>query len=346
MKKIIGLSCGSKHGNCETFLKAAAMGAEEFGVETEIIRAMSLKVLPCRGCHGCSPKGQPFHSGKCVLKDDVEWILEKTLVEDAGLIVSVPCYHVRSNGYLMCINDRMLPFFRRDMSILNKTRVGAIIGIGGSGYDGWASLTLATANIFLQHTRVLVDQIQVNHCGLKEWNLWMQQQDASLTNHAHTIRVEDTEWDKVWELWPEQEEPAEFKNKAIERARELGRNVARAMNMPIEEVKYLGEQSGVSCPVCHCNVLVVPEYLPHVGCPVCWVRGVVSFDNGKMEVIWNEEDAKNPRFSPEHIDHHFSRDGKHWQKVFEDQGKIDELMKGFRSYGKIIKPEKTDNTTR
>ena len=26
-KKIIGLSCGKKNGNCETYLKAAAMGA-------------------------------------------------------------------------------------------------------------------------------------------------------------------------------------------------------------------------------------------------------------------------------------------------------------------------------
>jgi multimeric flavodoxin WrbA len=45
-KKIIGLSCGKKNGNSEILLKEAAMGAEEFGVETEIIRAMSLRVMP------------------------------------------------------------------------------------------------------------------------------------------------------------------------------------------------------------------------------------------------------------------------------------------------------------
>jgi multimeric flavodoxin WrbA len=337
-KKIIGLSCGTKNGNCETYLKAAAMGAEEFGVETEIIRAMELKVLPCRACHGCTPKGQPLHTGKCVLKDDVEWILEKTMVEDAGLILSVPCYHLRANGYFMCINDRMLPFFRRDMNLLKKTRVGAIIGVGGSGYDGWASLTLPTVNIFLQHTRILVDQILVTQSGFREWNLWLQQKDATLTSHTHLARVEDLEWDKVWELWPEQEEPVDFKKKALERAKELGRNVARAMNMPLEEVKYMGEQSGVSCPVCHCNVLLVPENLPYVYCPVCMVRGVVSVDNGKMKVVWNEEDAKNPRFSPEHTEHHFSHGGKHWEKRLRDEEKINELTKGFSSYGKIIRP--------
>ncbi len=337
-KKIIGLSCGSKNGNCDTYLKAAAKGAQELGVETEIIRAMDLKVLPCRGCGGCSPKDQPSHTGKCVLKDDVDWILEKTLMEDAALILSVPCYHIRANGYFMCINDRMLPFFRRDKSILEKTRVGAIIAVGGSGYDAWASLTLPTVNIFLQHTRTLVDQMLVTNSGYKEWNLWLQQKNKTLTSHTHMARVEDMEWDKVPEIWPGQEEPLDFKKKALERAEELGRNVVRAMDMPLEDVKYMGEQSGVACPVCHCNTLVVPENLPHVWCPVCEVRGVITAKNGRMKVVWNEEDAKNPRFTAVHVDHHFSRTGKTFEKRNRDAKAIEELMKSYSSYGKIIKP--------
>jgi multimeric flavodoxin WrbA len=339
MKKIIGLSCSTKNGACETFLKAAAMGAEEFGIETEIIRAMDLKVLPCRGCLACNPKGKPRHTGKCVINDDVEWILQKTMEEDAGLIVSVPTYHIRANGYFVCINERILPIFCRNMDLLKKTRVGAIIGVGGSGYDGWASLTLPIVNIFVQHTRVLVDQIQVNQCGLKEWNLWLQQKDANLTSHTHLARVEDTDWDKIWELWPGQEEPLDFKKKALERAKELGRNVARAMLMPIEEVKYMGEQSGVSCPVCHCNILMVPENLPYVACPVCWVRGLLSTENGKIKITWNEEDAKKPRFSFESIYHHFQRGGKYMDKFVNVQEEVDKLIKPFNSYGKFIKPE-------
>lgn len=49
-KKIIGLSCGRKNGNSEYLLKEALMGAEEPGVEGEIIRAMELRVKPCKGC--------------------------------------------------------------------------------------------------------------------------------------------------------------------------------------------------------------------------------------------------------------------------------------------------------
>jgi len=118
MKKIIGLSCGRKNGNCEFLLKEAAMGAEELGVETEIIRAMELKVLPCKGCWACRD------TYKCVLKDDVDWILEKTVEEDCGLIVAVPAYHLRSNAYLTAINERMNHIFYKNMDVLKKTRVG------------------------------------------------------------------------------------------------------------------------------------------------------------------------------------------------------------------------------
>jgi multimeric flavodoxin WrbA len=334
MKKIIGLSCGSKNGACETMIRAAAAGAAEFGVETEIIRAMELKVTPCRGCHACGK------TNKCVLKDDVDWILEKTLLEDAALIVGVPCYHIRANAYMEAIGERMNPFFMRDVNILKKTKVGAIIGCGGSGYDGWASLTLLLTNIFVQHTRVLVDQIQVNQCALKEWNLWLQPKGGPLTSHTHQARIQDLPWEKIWELWDEKFDPVDFAKKSFERAKELGRNVARAMDMPIEKVKYAGEETGVACPLCHCNVLLVPENLPHVYCPVCAVRGVVTQDNGQMKVRWNEEDVKHPRFTPEAVKHHFYWLGNNGQRRQAKAEEIEALRQEYISCGTVIKPEK------
>jgi hypothetical protein len=50
-----------------------------------------------------------------------------------------------------------------------------VIGVGGSGYDGWTSLVKPSVEIFMQHTRKIVDQMQVNGTGSREWNLWMQQ---------------------------------------------------------------------------------------------------------------------------------------------------------------------------
>jgi multimeric flavodoxin WrbA len=332
LKKIIGLSCGRKNESSEMLLKAAAQGAEEFGVETEIIRAMALKVLPCNGCWGC------MKTGKCIQKDDTDWILEKTCVDDCALIVSVPCYHIRSNSYLSIIGEKMNHVFDRKMDILKKTRVGALIGVGGSGYDAWTSLNLPTAALFLQHTRVLVDQMQVNFCALKEWNLWLQDKDTT-AEHINEFRIQDYTHEEIHQRWPQPYNLLEFQAKAIERAIQLGRNVAQAMSLPIEKVQYKGEDYGVACPVCHSNVVVIPKDLPYIACPVCYVRGTVQMDKGKMTVKWNEADAAFPRFSYEAVEHHIR-----WLGANYGGGKPNERFQGrkkaFADYGKIIAPEK------
>ena len=300
-KKIIGLSCGRKNGNSEILLKEALMGAEELGVESEIIRAMELRVKPCTGCESCSIAMARGKESRCAIKDDdVPWILEKTVVEDCGLIVSGPLYHLRPNSYFEAIHERMLPTMFRHPEVLKKTRVGAIISVGG-GEPEWTPLGLTSMNIFVQHTRVLVDQMQVNYVG-----------------RPGAVLMEE---------------------KYLKQARELGRNVARAMMMPIEEVKFVGDETEVSCPVCHCNVLKVPEKLPNVFCPVCWVKGVITLDGGKMKVKWDEEGAKYPRFSERGIFTHLELIKKLQIKFYtEDQEKVKERLKKYREYGNIIKP--------
>jgi multimeric flavodoxin WrbA len=300
MKKIIGLSCGRKNGNCETLLKAAAMGAEEFGVETEIIRALSLRVMPCKACGGC------FETHKCVLKDDVDWILEKTLLEDCGLIVAAPVYHIRSNACLVAINERMNHMVDyNNLDVLLKIP-GAVISVGG-GMADWTSMGLITATPFVMHSRLLVDQMQVTEAGM-----------------LGTVLTD-------------------FHKKTIEQAKQLGRNVAKAMMIPPEERKYMGEESDVSCPYCYCNVLQVPEKLPHVVCPVCWIHGVISVDGGKMKVKWDEESVKHARFSPRGIPEHGDYIAEHQkkEKAALEQDSVKELIKKYRAYGKIIKPVKS-----
>jgi multimeric flavodoxin WrbA len=300
-KKIIGLSCGRKNGNSEILLKEALMGAEELGVESEIIRAMELRVKPCTGCESCSIAMARGKEARCAIKDDdVPWILEKTVVEDCGLIVSGPLYHLRPNSYFEAIHERMLPTMFRHPEVLKKTRVGAIISVGG-GEPEWTPLGLTSMNIFVQHTRVLVDQMQVNYVG-----------------RPGAVLMEE---------------------KYLERARELGRNVARAMMMPIEQVKFVGDETEISCPVCHCNVLKVPEKLPYVFCPVCWVKGVITLDGDKMKVRWDEESAKYPRFSERGVSTHLELVKNLQMKFYtEDQEKVKERIKKYVSYGKIIKP--------
>lgn len=306
-KKIIGLSCGTKNGNCEFYLRAAAMGAAEFGVEMEIIRAIELKI---KGCEGCGADVRALAKGKlatCPIKDDdVTWILEKTVLEDAGLIVAVPVYYIRSNAIFMAICERMHPTMFNHLEILKKRKIGAIISVGG-GLDGWASLGLTGVNIWVQHFATLVDQVQ----------------------------VETRDRDKNW----------------FERAKELGRNVARAMNMPIEEVKYMGEESAVSCPVCHGNVFQMPDYQPHalkqkefrykpghIVCPLCWVHGDLSFEGDKIKVKWDEWDVKHPRFSEYGVYEHMDMLVKMFREGFVETDPNRELKQQASSYGKIIRP--------
>ncbi|MFC1945746.1 flavodoxin family protein [Chloroflexota bacterium] len=300
-KKVIALSCGRKNGNGELLLKEALMAAEELGVAHEIIHAMDLRVKPCRGCETCTMAMARGEEARCSIRDDdMEWILERTLVDDAALIVACPVYHQRANGYFEIINERMLPTMFRHPEILKKTRVGAIISSGGGAADG-TSLALSTMNIFVQHTRKLVDQMQTNYCG-----------------SVGTVLMHD---------------------EYVERARRLGQNVARAMQMPIEEVRYAGEQKAVACPVCHCDVVQVPAGFPDVYCPVCWVRGVVEFDSGKLTVQWNEEDASHPRYSEYGIGKHLEMIAGLQEKYFkEDRPVITERAGRYMGYGNYIRP--------
>lgn len=305
-KKIIGLSCGRKNGNSEILLKEAMMGAEEIlsGIETEIIRAMDLRIKPCRGCQACGGPGIDRKDMKCVIEDDdVEWVLEKTMVEDAALVISFPAYHLQINGHLKMITDRSNHIFIQKPEVLIKNRIGAIICVGGSGPD-WTSLTLATANIYLQHTRILVDQMQVNYAPLS----------------GDVVAMPNV----------------------LDRARILGRNVAHSMMLPIERIKYLGTQNDMECPVCHCSLLYVQTRLPEVYCPICWVRGGIYMDRNQMKVEWDEKDSKFPRFSPESHALHLEDGPKYREKlVKENKDRFEnksELVKKYISYGKIIKP--------
>jgi multimeric flavodoxin WrbA len=299
-KKIVGLSCGRKNGNSEHFLKAALMAAEEEGVESEIIRAMDLKVLPCTSCWAC------MKTGRCA-KDEVDWILEQTLLGDAAVIVSAPVYHLRACSYLMIIAEKTNHLFSRNPNIFERRRVGAAISVGGSGYDGWTSLGLTSINLFLQHFTTLVDQVQIDHCAAI---------GAALT--------------------PDNEA-------AIERSRRLGKNVARALKAPFEEWKYVGEEPAVSCPVCHCNIIYIEKDFPEIMCPICEVHGIVSAREGKFSVAWNPDDAREPRFSGAKTAHHVEWIMRHEHQEEPKQialPEVQEKIRRYNAYGRVIAPEK------
>jgi hypothetical protein len=71
------------------------------------------------------------------------------------------------------------------------------------------------------------------------------------------------------------------------------------------------------------------------------VRGIISSENGKMKVKWNEEDTKNPRFAYSGVRHHGEWMVKNGLRRQQAQEKIAEMVKPYVSSGKIIEPGKT-----
>ena len=128
-KKIIGLSCGRKNSNCEDFLNAALMAAEEQGVETEIIRLMDLKITPCNSCQAC------FATGKCA-KDDTVWVLEQTMLPDGG---------------------------RKTESSINKVKVSI------KSFFNWAAAAAWVVSVAVSTLLVLEGGVQIYFVSLPGW---------------------------------------------------------------------------------------------------------------------------------------------------------------------------------
>ena len=68
-------------------------------------------------------------------------------------------------------------------------------------------------------------------------------------------------------------------DRAMADARRLGRRVGEAMGIPIDEVKYLGEEEE-TCPLCHSNLLRLRGKF--VECPLCDIKGRIEIKEGRI----------------------------------------------------------------
>ena len=103
----------------------------------------------------------------------------------------------------------------------------------------------------------------------------------------------------------------------------------------------MGEDSPISCPVCHCNIFYLENGLPEIACPTCQVHGTVSFENGQYSVEWNEDDIKNPRFSTAKEHHHMEWLMRHKEEETPQiaMPETQEKIKAYNAYGNFIRPE-------
>jgi multimeric flavodoxin WrbA len=88
-----------KGGNSEQVLNSFVGGASTAGRETEIIRLNGLNFRPCQACGHCAA------TGKCVLKDDMQFIYPK-LLSCEGLVISSPIFFGSVPAQLKMFIDR------------------------------------------------------------------------------------------------------------------------------------------------------------------------------------------------------------------------------------------------
>jgi hypothetical protein len=86
--------------------------AEEAGAEVESHFIIDLDIKGCTGCFSCWWRTP----GKCVHRDDMDWILPK-MVEADAIVFGTPVYIYNINHHLQRLRERTLPLAQPDMEI-------------------------------------------------------------------------------------------------------------------------------------------------------------------------------------------------------------------------------------
>lgn len=107
-KKILILtSSARKGGNSEQLAAAFAEGARRAGNQVETVRLFDQTIGFCRGCLACQK------TGRCVIHDDADTIVQKMLTADV-LVFATPVYYYSVSGQLKTMLDRANPLFPSD----------------------------------------------------------------------------------------------------------------------------------------------------------------------------------------------------------------------------------------
>ena len=100
--KILGINASPRSSNSQTLklVKAVLNGARSKGARTELADICKLNIEFCTACGICHKKG------KCVKKDDFQFLYEKVLTTD-GLVMGSPNYCRSVTAQMKTIIDRM-----------------------------------------------------------------------------------------------------------------------------------------------------------------------------------------------------------------------------------------------
>lgn len=256
--KLLGISAGAPGGSVEILLRLAMAAAEENGLEAQLVRLSELRV--------------PFAGPGTGEPDDTDWFWEQLMLADA-LVIAVPIYARTAPGTLRLLGDRLLgpnadaafvqellalraagrapavPF-RVDERVL-KPRVAGFIACGGSLPEHWKTLALPLLHTFTFSMQIaVVDQVVFGGAG---------------TPRSIVL------------------DPA-----ALERATQLGANVAGQAGRSFEQAEYLGPPG--LCPMCHLDVIRIrPD---GVECATCGAAGSLALEGDRVRARFDAEGCR------------------------------------------------------
>ena len=300
-RRILGLGCGQPNGSAEILLKVALRAAEDTGAQVELVRLDELR-LPSGGAEAAEP-------------DDAWWLWEH-LVECDGLIVSTPIISRTVAARLKLLIDRLLgpnadaaiidgllelrrqgrdpavPF-RVDERVL-KPRVAGFLAVGGSLTSQWKTLVLPIMHTttFSMHMAV-VDQVQFEGAGT-----------------PRSVVLDSA---------------------ALDRAAQLGRNVAGQLGTPFQAARYLGPPG--LCPMCHLDVIVL--HGADVECATCGARGRLEPD---LKVTWT--DLTTSVISMDEKRAHAAEIQQTAARHHELREQIDQRARTFEAYDPTVRPDR------
>jgi multimeric flavodoxin WrbA len=108
MKKVIVISTSLRHGsNSDMLAEKFAEGAKAAGNNVEKISLVGKNIQFCKGCMACQKLG------RCVIKDDVNDIMQKVLNADV-ICWTTPIYYYEMSGQMKTLIDRMNAMYEQD----------------------------------------------------------------------------------------------------------------------------------------------------------------------------------------------------------------------------------------
>lgn len=284
--KILGITAGRKNSNSEYLLKAALSTCEAAGADVTMINLRDYNILDCTGCTACTKAMSEGKYAGCVLdkKDDKKKIMDVMLAQDA-VIFSVPTYDLMPTATYLRFAQRSLAYetaFLETIGVIeHKDRIAGLISVGGSTRS-WQSMALEglQATMFTTDFKVVDMLLATRVPGAAQCLL-----DDDLMN----------------------------------RAKKMGENIMRCLEMPEGQRKWVGDEDMGWCPNCHSNALVLGEkqwdglHYP-IECQVCGAGGnLEQTEDGKWKFVIQNDGLLKDRFT-------VVGRAKHLEEIGETQG--------------------------